>query len=601
MDRRDRENNSRDRKEAKSVYSQVNDTPAWLNVNELKGKYYDYNKDKPSYTKLKVNDRYSKYELGNGDDKPGKRHGDDLDGGEKRLRTDDNSDETEINPESAALQGSEDTATPQPYKSLSNSTAEPYRPISDRREPESYKPLSRKPTETYKSLNDRRSDVAEPYKSLNDRRSDKSDFSAPNSHNPGPAPYRPIHDSSILDTYRSLRPEESEPYRPIGGNQPENDRDDNNDDNNTPEEITPAPYSKIDFGESTPQYQTFKSKIANKHERDTNSLVRLHYNQRTKVSKYQGARSNSPIYKLRNFNNIIKYILLGNNVKKLSRNEPLTILDLCCGKGGDLNKCEFIEADQYIGIDISDISVAEGFKRYNQQKARFKPHNSNVRDSRRYNFEACFATGDCFTKSVPEILEPNFPGIIDNLFPVDCVSIQFAFHYSFETEEKVRMLLTNVSRSLRPGGKFIGTMPSSDFIKEKILKKDFLVNDSNDKVKFGNEIYSVTFENKPPIDGIFRPPYGNKYNYFLQDAVDNVPEFVVPFETLRGLCEEFGMTLKYKKNFLDIYNEEIPKYFQRLSKHITNGIKRSDGKYGVEGVEKEASAFYLGFVFEKLP
>jgi len=224
-----------------------------------------------------------------------------------------------------------------------------------------------------------------------------------------------------------------------------------------------------------------------------------------------------------------------------------------------------------------------------------------VRDSRRYNFEACFATGDCFSKTIPEILEPNFAGIIDSLFPVDCVSAQFALHYSFETEDKIRTLLTNVSRSLRPGGKFIGTIPSSDFIKDKIIRKDYMVNESSDKVRFGNDIYSVTFDNQPPVDGVFRPPFGNGYTYYLQDAVDNVPEYVVPFETLRALCEEYGLTLQYKKNFIDIFNQEIPKYFSKLNKNLIEGIKRSDGKFGVEGSEKEAVAFYLGFVFEKLP
>jgi mRNA (guanine-N7-)-methyltransferase len=376
-------------------------------------------------------------------------------------------------------------------------------------------------------------------------------------------------------------------------------------------EVAAAPYANLSIanpshihvpGEEDNSYQTFRSHISNRDQRDINSIVRQHYNQRTRVSKYQGSRTKSPIYKLRNFNNIIKYILLGNHVRRASPDQPLSILDLCCGKGGDLNKCEFVQVDQYIGIDISDASVKEAFSRYSQQKARFRPqHGKVVRDSRRYNFEACFATGDCFSKTIPEILEPNFSGIIDSLFPVDCVSAQFALHYSFETEDKIRTLLTNVSRSLRPGGKFIGTIPSSDFIKDKILRKDYMVNESSDKVKFGNNIYSVTFDSQPPVDGIFRPPFGNGYTYYLQDAVDNVPEYVVPFETLRALCEEYGLTLQYKKNFIDIFNQEIPKYFSKLNKNLIEGIKRSDGKFGVEGNEKDAVAFYLGFVFEKLP
>lgn len=345
-------------------------------------------------------------------------------------------------------------------------------------------------------------------------------------------------------------------------------------------------------------YRMFHSKISHKENKDINSIVRQHYNQRTYHSKHQGSRTKSPIYKMRNFNNAIKYILLGNWVERRAPNAPLVLLDMCCGKGGDLNKCEFVNVDQYVGIDISDASVREAYSRYSQNKARFIPQNSQStrhRDSKRYNFEACFATGDLFTYSVPEVLEKNFPGIIDGLFPVDSVSVQFAFHYAWETESKVRTVLNNITRSLRPGGTFIGTIPSSDFIRDKIVKKEYIA----DKT-FGNELYHVKFERDPPEDGIFRSPYGNRYDYFLKDAVDDVPEYVVPFETLRLLCEDYGLTLKYKKNFSEIFAQEIPKYFKRLNKNLVDGMKRADGKYGVEGAEKEAVAFYIGFVFEKV-
>ncbi|KAK6460474.1 putative RNA cap methyltransferase [Scheffersomyces coipomensis] len=369
-----------------------------------------------------------------------------------------------------------------------------------------------------------------------------------------------------------------------------------------------TPYSNIEVANPSADhhrsknYQTFESHIRNRETGDINSIVRSHYNQRTAHSKHQGPRTNSPIYKLRNFNNAIKYMLIGNNVRrdKNDKGKLFTLLDLCCGKGGDLNKCEFVEIEQYIGIDISDMSVREAFTRYNQKRAKFKQLHG--RDKNKYNFEACFATGDCFGQTIPEILEPNFPGIIDKTFPVDAVSIQFSLHYSFETEERVRTLITNISKSLRPGGTFIGTIPSSDFIRGKIQRKEYITEEggSNEKKKFGNSIYSVTFEKEPPADGVFRPPFGNKYTYNLIDAVDNVPEYVVPFETLRSICEDYGLELKYKKNFIDIFNEEIPNYFKKLNKNLIEGMKRSDGNYGAEGDEKEAVGFYLGFVFEKL-
>lgn len=345
------------------------------------------------------------------------------------------------------------------------------------------------------------------------------------------------------------------------------------------------------------EYKTFQSNISHKENKDVKSIIRQHYNQRTHQSKNQGSRTRSPIYKMRNFNNAIKYMLLGNWVKRRSENAPLVILDLCCGKGGDLNKCEFVNVNQYVGIDISDASVREAFSRYSRSKARWISQNplSERRDTKKYNFEACFATGDVFSYTVPEILEKNFPGIIDGLFPVDTVSMQFCFHYAWESEEKVRTVLNNVTRSLRPGGTFIGTIPSSDFIRNKIVNKQF----TEDRT-FGNSLYHVRFENDPPEDGHFQSPYGNRYDYFLKDAVDDVPEYVVPFETFRLLCEDHGLILKYKQSFTDIFNQEIPKYFSRLNKNLIDGMKRDDGKYGVEGDEKEAVAFYIGFVFEKV-
>lgn len=365
-----------------------------------------------------------------------------------------------------------------------------------------------------------------------------------------------------------------------------------------PLEDAAAPYSNIAIANAgSSSYQTFQSNILHRQDRDINSIVRLHYNQRTHQSKWQGLRTKSPIYKLRNFNNAIKYILLGNHCRRGPSGGPIVLLDLCCGKGGDLNKCEFVSVDQYVGIDISDASVKEAYSRYSQNKARFIPQGGvrQNRDSKRYNFDACFATGDCFSSSIPELLEPNFPGIIDNLFPVDCVLVQFSLHYSFETEEKVKQLLTNVTRLLRAGGTFVGTIPSLDFIRDKIVKKEYI----REKT-FGNDLYSFKFETEIPDDGVFRQPFGNKYTYYLKDAIDNVPEYVVPFEHFRLMCEDFGLTLKYKKNFIDIFNQEIPKYFSRLNKNLVEGMKRSDGKYGAEGMEKEAVGFYVGFVFEKL-
>lgn len=301
---------------------------------------------------------------------------------------------------------------------------------------------------------------------------------------------------------------------------------------------------------------------------DQNSLVRNFYNDQTYRSKRE-KRTKSRIYRIRSFNNCIKYILINKYAT-----EGGNVLDIGCGKGGDIAKWEMARIGSYVGIDISDESIREAIRRYRR---------------RRCSFRAIFATGDGYTKPVPEILA-DFSDI-DLSF--DTVSLQFCFHYAFADEKTARGALENISRSLKMGGMFIGTMPSSDFIRWKIRRL------KPGSKGWSNSLYSVEFDQPPPKDGNFKTAFGNKYTYYLADAVDHVPEYVVPFEKLRSLCEEYNMELRYKRNLIDVFKREIPNYFDKLPRPIIESLKRSNGTYGISGEDREACSFYLAFAFEK--
>ena len=58
--------------------------------------------------------------------------------------------------------------------------------------------------------------------------------------------------------------------------------------------------------------------------------------------------------------------------------------------------------------------------------------------------------------------------------------------------------------------------------------------DELEVAEWGNSIYRVRFPGDTPKDGIFRPPYGWKYSYFLEEAVEEIPEYVVPWEAFRA-------------------------------------------------------------------
>ena len=52
----------------------------------------------------------------------------------------------------------------------------------------------------------------------------------------------------------------------------------------------------------------------------------------------------------------------------------------------------------------------------------------------------------------------------------DVVSMMFALHYSFESEQLAKGMLKNVAGALKKGGRFIGVMPNSDVISATVKK-----------------------------------------------------------------------------------------------------------------------------------
>lgn len=129
-------------------------------------------------------------------------------------------------------------------------------------------------------------------------------------------------------------------------------------------------------------------------------------------------------------------------------------------------------------------------------------------------------------------------------------------------------------------------------------------------LEWGNRIYTVRFPRNQPLannlplpkDGIFRPPYGWRYHYQLEEAVD-VPEFVVPWEGFRALAEEYGLELMYKKGFREVFEDESgDRELGMLAERMgVMSRDRSEGRGGllVGEEEMEASSLYLAFCFYK--
>ncbi|CEI88792.1 Putative mRNA cap guanine-N7 methyltransferase [Rhizopus microsporus] len=171
--------------------------------------------------------------------------------------------------------------------------------------------------------------------------------------------------------------------------------------------------------------------------------------------------------------------------------------------------------------------------------------------------------------------------------------MQFCLHYSFETEQKARTMLKNVTSRLRPGGHFIGTIPDANWIVKRLRQEP------KGSFGFGNSIYNIQFENIKDDDEkqkVGFTKFGCKYMFHLVDAVD-CPEYLVHWSTFEKLANEYGLELKYKENFHDFYVNALkePDY-ARLLERI--GVVGGD-KAEMSMEEWETAGIYLAFAFEK--
>lgn len=196
-------------------------------------------------------------------------------------------------------------------------------------------------------------------------------------------------------------------------------------------------------------------------------------------------RTDSAIKGLRSLNNWVKSTL----IQKFSRPDvpvqQLCVLDMACGKGGDLGKWE--KAPQvpglYVGCDIAEVSIEQARERYAETLRR-----NQGRHRRGVQMRAEFYVQDTFGRPLAEVPTIRQVGFNPNAGPgggiiqggmmtggFDVVSMMFALHYSFESEVLARGMLKNVAGSLKKGGRFLGVMPNSDVISamvKKLLQKE---------------------------------------------------------------------------------------------------------------------------------
>jgi mRNA (guanine-N7-)-methyltransferase len=248
-------------------------------------------------------------------------------------------------------------------------------------------------------------------------------------------------------------------------------------------------------------------------------------------NKFQ--RAKSYFYNMRKFHNNIKRDLLNkyaNNVNNL--------LDLACGKGGDLQKWYDNKIKNIIGYDINEVSVKEA----NRRLQTFNP-----------NFHVELNTLD---------LSKN---VLKGSNNIDVVTSMFAFHYFFENESTFETIFDSINNNLKIGGIFMGTFFDGKSVRE-LLKSN---------IQFEERFY-ITSRN---VDNQ-KEMFGNKIGVSLKDTV------------LDEITDEYIVNFNWFVNVMKLRGYNL------IESHLFSELNYNS--FNLNNIEKQCSFLNRTFVFEKV-
>ena len=255
------------------------------------------------------------------------------------------------------------------------------------------------------------------------------------------------------------------------------------------------------------------------------------------------------------------------------------LLDLACGKGGDINKWKKAGIKKVVSVDIDADCIKYATEYYDSVEAP-KPL-------------VMFLQGDSTKLIFPDYkimiheddikqYQESFPA----KYMFDMVSVQFCLHYFFEKEVLLRTLLQNVNDNLKIGGYFIGTCFDGNKVYNLLKGKKFAEGKLNDNVIWKIEkkyLQNVVYKTNTPN-------YGKKISVYNSSIGHSHDEYLVNFEYLDTLCIEYGFEKVAVTNFGDIYDEfKVDTLNNKINKACRMTL-----------VEKEFSFLNNSFAYKKI-
>ncbi|XP_028230014.1 mRNA cap guanine-N7 methyltransferase 2-like isoform X2 [Glycine soja] len=252
-----------------------------------------------------------------------------------------------------------------------------------------------------------------------------------------------------------------------------------------------------------------------------------------------------------------------------------TVCDLYCGDA-DADKWVDAQIGHYIGIDAPSSGIE-------QMREAWEIH--------RKSYTAEFFELDPCTNTETHLEEKT------NVADVVCCLQHLQL--CFETEEKARKLLHNVSSLLKPGGYFLGITPDSSTIWAKYQRNVEAYHNKSSSMKpnivpncIRTENYMITFE----VEEEKFPLFGKKYQLKFANDVSAETHCLVHFPSFIRLAREAGLEYVEIQNLTEFYDDNRAQLAGLLTHYVPNLL---DPRGRLLPRSYDALGLYTTFIFQK--
>lgn len=322
----------------------------------------------------------------------------------------------------------------------------------------------------------------------------------------------------------------------------------------------------------------------------------------------------------RQFNNWIKSVIIYTyGQKKLNKAGDLignSVLDIGCGRGGDLLKMYHARIKYYVGVDpsyenLNSVALKGAIPRYQEFKKKFPDFGKFY-----------FVQGDLNAllnvsdqeQAISKMSSEN-KNLIERLFKekqqFDIINAGFSIHYLFGSKLTVNNLIENINYNLKPGGYILMTLFDGeivyDLLKDNHTYTSFYTDDEGKKKKYFEIIKK--FENSSEDKLKNEPGQAiDVYMSWISDEGKYNEEYLISKKLMTKTMKKANCKLVETDTFENVYHQHYD-YFTKVIDYEENPKNKKFYKevakfFGdLKGIDKESKKYaFLNryYVFQKL-